>query len=332
MDVLFSVEALGVLVSLIFLQAVLGFDNLLYISIESQRAPADKQSMVRKLGIGIAVLLRLVLLFVIMRLLAGFIDPLFAIADSMGAGAGEAIEAAHGSENDGKAYGAEYNTVGPDTPVFSLPYISGAFNLKAIIFLFGGAFIMYTAVKEINHLLAIDDHAHGTEAGQKSTFAVLALIVFMNLIFSFDSILSMLPLTNDPKYVSDAFFSPQFILLAIAVITSGLLMILLADRVADFIKKNRMFEVLGLFILLIVGIMLLAEGGHIAHLTLFGYPIEAMSKSTFYFSVAVLFIVDIIQTRYQRKLRLKKQAEIADPATGDPAALDAMKGKASTSL
>ena len=316
MDVLFSIEALGVLVSLIFLQAVLGFDNLLYISIESQRAPADKQSMVRKLGIGIAVILRLVLLFVIMRLLAGFIEPLFAITDSMGSG--ESIEAAHGTTNDAYATGAAENIAGAETPTFSFPYISGAFNLKALIFLFGGGFIMYTAVKEINHLLAIDDHAHGTKAGQKSTFSVLAIIVFMNLIFSFDSILSMLPLTNDPQYVSDAFISPQFVLLATAVVTSGALMILLADRVADFIKKNRMFEVLGLFILLIVGIMLLAEGGHIAHLSLFGYPIEAMQKSTFYFSVAVLFIVDIIQTRYQRKLQMKKKAEIADPATNDP--------------
>ena len=174
---------------------------------------------------------------------------------------------------------------------------------------------MYTAVKEINHLLSMHDPAHGAKSGQKSTISVLALIVFMNLIFSFDSILSMLPLTNDPKYVNDDFISPQFVLLAIAVVTSGVLMILLADRVSEFIKKNRMFEVLGLFILLIVGIMLLAEGGHIAHLKLFGYPIEAMSKSTFYFSVAVLFIVDVIQTRYQRKLQAKKEAEIADPAT-----------------
>jgi predicted tellurium resistance membrane protein TerC len=318
MDVLFSIEALGVLVSLIFLQAVLGFDNLLYISIESQRAPADRQSFVRKAGIAIAVILRLILLFVIMRLLAGFIEPLFAITDSMGSG--EAIEVAHGTTNDQYATGAAENVVTDETPVFSFPYISGAFNLKAIIFLFGGAFIMYTAVKEINHLLAMDDLAHGTKSGQKSTFAVLAIIVFMNLIFSFDSILSMLPLTNDPKYVNDDFISPQFVLLAIAVITSGLLMILLADKVADFIKKNRMFEVLGLFILLIVGIMLLAEGGHIAHLTLFGYPIEAMSKSTFYFSVAVLFIVDIIQTRYQRKLMARKHAEVVDPSNNEPVA------------
>jgi len=152
---------------------------------------------------------------------------------------------------------------------------------------------MYTAVKEINHLLSIDDLQHEAGGSSKSTFTVVALIVFMNLIFSFDSILSMLPLTG--QFASDAFISPQFILLAIAVVTSGALMILLADRVASFIEKNRMFEV-------------------IAHMALFGYKIEAMAKSTFYFSVAVLFIVDIVQTRFQRKLEAKKKAEIADPS------------------
>ena len=274
MDVLFSLEALGTLASLIFLQAVLGFDNLLYISIESKRAPAAKQAMVRKAGIAIAVVLRLVLLFVVMRILASVVEPWFTLDNFA---------------------------------------ISGEFNLKALIFLFGGGFIMYTAVKEINHLLSIDDLHHEAGGSEKSTFTVIALIVFMNLIFSFDSILSMLPLTG--QYATDAFISPQFILLAIAVVVSGALMILLADRVATFLEKNRMFEVLGLFILLIVGIMLLSEGGHIAHMSLFGYKIEAMAKSTFYFSVAVLFIVDIVQTRFQRKLNLKKKAEIADPAT-----------------
>lgn len=274
MDVLFSIEAVGTLASLIFLQAVLGFDNLLYISIESKRAPAAKQAMVRKAGIAIAVVLRLVLLFVVMQILASVVEPLFALDNFA---------------------------------------IAGEFNLKALIFLFGGGFIMYTAVKEINHLLSIDDLHHEAGGSEKSTFTVIALIVFMNLIFSFDSILSMLPLTG--QFASDAFISPQFVLLAIAVLVSGAMMILLADRVASFIEKNRMFEVLGLFILLIVGIMLLSEGGHIAHMSLFGYKIEAMAKSTFYFSVAVLFIVDIVQTRFQKKLNLKKKAEIADPAT-----------------
>ena len=83
-------------------------------------------------------------------------------------------------------------------------------------------------------------------------------------------------------------------------------MLLLADHVSTFLEKNRKYEVLGLFILLIVGIVLLGEGGHVAHLQLFGYAVEPMSKSTFYFSIAVLVAVDVIQSGYQKKLVVQK--------------------------
>jgi predicted tellurium resistance membrane protein TerC len=79
-------------------------------------------------------------------------------------------------------------------------------------------------------------------------------------------------------------------------------MIVLADKVSEFLQKNRMYEVLGLFILLIVGIMLLSEGGHIAHLKLFGNAVTPMSKTTFYFVIVVLVLIDLVQGRYQKKL------------------------------
>jgi len=88
-------------------------------------------------------------------------------------------------------------------------------------------------------------------------------------------------------------------------------MVVLADKVTEFLERNRMYEVLGLFILLIVGVVLLGESGtavaHAMHdeslqIKIFGYPLIPMSKSTFYFSVAVLFLVEFIQTRYQRRL------------------------------
>ena len=70
-----------------------------------------------------------------------------------------------------------------------------------------------------------------------------------------------------------------------------------------------MFEVLGLFILLIVGVMLLSEGGHLAHLAFVGHPVEPMAKSTFYFVLAVMVAVDLVQSGYQRKLLQSRQAE-----------------------
>lgn len=257
---LLTIENLANLGVLIFLQAVLGFDNLLYISIESKRAPADKQAMVRRNGILIAIALRIILLFTMVQLISSLTEPFFHI------------------ELTG--------------------FIEGSFNFATIVFLFGGVFIMYTAVKEIAHLLSIDDLQHDVkDGGGKSAASVIALIVFMNLIFSFDSILSALAITD------------VFPVLAIAIIFSGIAMLVLADTVSEFITKNRKYEVLGLFILLIVGIVLLGEGGHQAHLKLFGYAIEPMAKSTFYFSIAVLVIVDIIQSGYQKKLDLQRASQ-----------------------
>ncbi len=257
---LFSLNNLLTLLILTLLQAVLGFDNLLYISIESKRVALDKQTIVRHWGIGLAIGLRIVLLFVVMQAITYLQQPFFSI----------------------KQQG----------------FISGDFNVHSVIVLIGGGFIIYTALKEISHMLAIEDIGHGSgKEGQKSVANAIFWIVLMNLVFSFDSILSALALTN------------VFLVMAVAIVVSGMMMIYLADHVAEFLKKNRMFEVLGLFILFIVGIMLLSEGGHLAHLTFFNQAIEPMAKSTFYFVIGVLVIIDVVQGRYQKKLNAQRLAE-----------------------
>ena len=261
MNEVLSIENLANLGVLIFLQVVLGFDNLLYISIESKKAPIEAQAAVRRWGILIALAFRVVLLFSVMGLIERFSEPFFTVH------LGGVVE--------------------------------GAFNFSTIVFLFGGAFIMYTAVKEISHMLAVEHLESSAQRSFKSAPEVVAMIVLMNLIFSFDSILSALAI------------SKVFVVLAIAILTASALMLLLVERVSDFLERNRKYEVLGMFILLIVGVVLLGEGGHEAHLTLFGYAVEPMSKATFYFSIAVLVVVDLIQSRYQRKLALVRQGEQA---------------------
>ena len=254
---LFSFQNFGNLLVLIFLQAVLGFDNLLYISLESKRAPKDQQKRVRKYGILIAIALRVVLLFVMIQLLELLSNPWFHLSFT--------------------------------------GFLEGSFTFSSLVFLTGGVFIMYTAVKEIAHMLTVDDLAEGLEAPDPvSTKKVIAMIVVMNLVFSFDSILSALAITD------------VFLVLALAIVFSGVAMLVLADKVAAFLERNRKYEVLGLFILLIVGVVLLGEGGHVAHLKFFGYSVEPMSKSTFYFAIAVLVIVDVLQSGYQRKLSVER--------------------------
>ena len=154
-------------------------------------------------------------------------------------------------------------------------------------------------------MLSVHDLSHSLgERTSKSATQVVTMIVMMNLIFSFDSILSALAITD------------VFPILAIAILLSGAAMLLLADTVTVFLQKNRMYEVLGLFILLIVGVVLLGEAGpaaaHAVHddglqIKLFGYDLIPMSKTTFYFSVVVLVAVEVIQSGYARKLDLERE-------------------------
>jgi len=171
--------------------------------------------------------------------------------------------------------------------------ISGHFNHQSLVVFIGGVFIMYTAIKEINHMLMLEEDEL-TVRKPRSYAVALTWIIIMNAVFSFDSILSAMALTNN------------FIVMATAIVIGGILMILLADHVTEFLKKNRMYEVVGLFILLLVGVMLLSEGGHISHLSLFGTEITPMSKGTFCLVIMVMVLVEIVQSRYQRRLIASK--------------------------
>ena len=261
MNDVFAIENFVNLAVLVFLQAVLGFDKLLYLSIESKRAPKDQQSRVRRVGILMAVALRIVLLFVVLMLLESFTEPFLRLPFS--------------------------------------GVLEGELGFATTVFLVGGAFIIYTAVKEIRHMIALDELDAPVESEERSAAQVLTMIVLMNLVFSFDSILSAVAITR-----------VTWVLTA-AILASGLGMFVLADRVAEFLQRNRKYEVLGLFILLIVGVVLLGEGGHEAGLKIFGYAVEPMSKMTFYFSIVVLVTVDLLQGRYQKKLEARRSKERA---------------------
>ena len=117
------IDDLLTLAMLTLLQAVLGFDNLLYVSIESKRAPKELQNTVRWIGISLAVVLRITLLFVIMSVIEYFQEPIGALGWT--------------------------------------GIIEGSFNIHSIIVLLGGVFIMYTATKEIFHMMSIEDLGHG---------------------------------------------------------------------------------------------------------------------------------------------------------------------------
>lgn len=248
----FTLEHLTTFLILTALETVLGFDNLLYISMEAKRTGASNEARVRRLGIYLAIGMRIALLFVVLKLIDLFREPFV-----------------H----------------------FDWTYVKGALSGHAVIVLVGGYFLIRTALKEIHHMLTVDELGTDSEGARTRSVATsLFLILVMNIVFSFDTVLSAIALTKN------------FPVMVAAIIVSGLLMVWMADAVANFLKKNRMYEVLGLFVLLLVGFMLLSEGGHLAELSFFGYAVEPMSKSTFYFVLIMLIVVDVTQGRFQKKL------------------------------
>ena len=132
------VGIIGTLVMLIALQVVLGFDNLLYIALESKKAPIEKQEFVRKIGITIAIVLRLALLFILVNLVEKFKNPFL------------------NSESE---------------------IISFEMNLHSLIILFGGGFILYTSVKEIWHMIIFNEHQEQkTKASTKRVIFMIVLM------------------------------------------------------------------------------------------------------------------------------------------------------------
>ena len=136
--------------------------------------------------IGLAIILRILLLFVLLQVIDYFQDPLFKL---------------------------------------DIPYIHGSFNLYSLIVILGGGFIIYTAVKEIWHMISLEEHESTEEKKSKPVGQVIAMIILMNLVFSFDSILSAIALTK------------VIWVMATAIVIGGILMIWLADKISDFLQN-----------------------------------------------------------------------------------------------
>ena len=250
---LFSFGGLFTVLILTALEVVMGFDNLLYISIDARRAAAESQAFVRRAGTLISLAMSVLLLFVVLQLIRALDQPLL---------------------------------------VLDFSWLHTAPSGHALIVLFGGWMLIRTAIREIHHMLSVADleHEGPQSANVTSVRSVIASIALMCLVFSFDTVVAALAFTDN------------LAIMLVAVILAGVISVLASDKVAQFLQKNRLYEVLGLFVLLLVGIMLVADGGHIAQLTFFGHEVEPMAKSTFYFVLAALVFVDVLQGRYQKKL------------------------------
>lgn len=251
------------LLTLIALEVVLGVDNLIFIAILSNKLPVHQQAKARRIGLSLALIMRIGLLMLI-----GWIVTLQTPLFDLGL---------QGAPN-------EYGKASFET----------AFSGRDIILLLGGLFLLWKATNEIHHTMEPEDNSGdlldktpGVATAAVASFGtVLVQIIAIDVVFSIDSILTAVGMTDDIP-----------IMVAAVVITVGVMMVA-ADPLAGFIEKNPTLVMLALAFLVMIGLVLIADslGFHVPK----GYIYAAMG-----FSLAVEML-NIIQ----RNRRMKAKSSV----------------------
>lgn len=248
--------------TLTFLEIVLGVDNIIFISITSSKLPEKDQKKATNIGLLLAMVLRIILLLGISALIA-MKEPWLTIDNS---------------------------------------WMHAGFSGQSLILIAGGLFLLYKSVSEIHHKLNDDDLTDNDGKKKKiSLSAAIVQITLINIVFSFDSILTAVGMTNGVY--------GALIIMIVAVIISVIIMMLFAVPVGRFVNKHPSIQILGLSFLILIGFMLLLEGGHLAHLEILGSKIGAVPKGYLYFAIAFSLGVEFLNMKL-RKNKSDKHATL----------------------
>ncbi|KNG94308.1 TerC family protein [Pseudaestuariivita atlantica] len=258
-ELLSSPEAWAALAALVTLEIVLGIDNLIFISIVAAKVPQAQQDTVRKLGIGLALVMRLALLAGIAWIVQ-LTTPVFDLGITGKPGA-------HGE-----------------------PTFETAFSWRDLILIAGGVFLTWKAVSEIRHKLHPDTGANGVTAAASATFgAALVQIVALDLVFSIDSILTAVGMTD------------HLPIMVTAVVIAVAFMLLASGPVMRFVQANPTVVMLALAFLLMIGMVLIADG--------FGRHVP---KGYIYTAMAFAAFVEALNMLARRR-RLRRAANAGTP-------------------
>lgn len=251
-------DAWVALLTLTFLEIILGIDNIIFISIAAGKLEPSQRKKATSLGLALAMVMRILLLFGI-SLLTSMKKPFW---------------------------------------VFDSDWITGGISGQGIILFLGGLFLLYKSTKEIHE--KVEDRGHDEREVKKArstsiTSAILQITV-INIVFSFDSILTAIGMTNGiSPNPNDA-----LILMIIAVVISVLIMMLFANPVSEFVNKHPSIQILGLSFLILIGFMLIAESAHLSHLIVFGNEVGSIPKGYLYFSIAFSLMVEFFDLRMKK--------------------------------
>ncbi|GAA0726046.1 TerC family protein [Sphingomonas japonica] len=259
-------SAWAALLTLIVLEVVLGIDNLIFISILSNKLPPEQQQLARRIGIGLALIMRLALLSMIAFIIS-LTTPVF-----------------------------DLGIVGPLND-YGEPTFETQFSWRDMILIAGGLFLLWKATKEIHHTMDVEESDETLDkhkgAGSITFNAAIAQIVALDMVFSIDSILTAVGMTDAVP------------IMMTAVIITVIVMLVAADPLANFINKNPTVVMLALGFLLMIGAVLIADG--------FGVHVP---KGYIYAAMAFSALVETLNI-VSRKARARKKAALETAAAPD---------------
>ena len=240
--------------TLTFLEIVLGIDNIIFISILANRFPVDKQKKLIQIGLFLAMILRI-------AMLSG-ISWLIQIKTTL------------------------FNV--------NLDWFSSNISIEALILLAGGLFLLYKSTLEIFQKVEdIEEDLINKNLKSISYSRALFQIILIDIVFSFDSILTAVGMTNGIPYA--------LWIMIISVIVSIIIMMSFAAPVSRYINKHPSLQILGLSFLLLIGFMLIAESAYLSNTTFFGSSIGRIPKGYLYFSITFSLGIEMINMRIRKR-------------------------------
>ncbi len=260
MEILTNPDAWIALLTLTFLEIILGIDNIVFLSIVSGKLKEEDQPKARRIGLLLAMAFRIVLLFGItwvMSLKKSFFD-------------------------------------------FDWGFLSGGISGQSLIIFGGGLFLLYKSVSEIHHKLEGEEEGTSGKASNSLGAAILQ-IALLNIVFSFDSILTAIGLVSAAE--PPVGFGPAgaIEIMIMAIIISIIIMMIFAGPVSKFVNNHPTIQILGLSFLILIGVMLLAEGSHLANFKFFGgEEVHSIPKGYLYFSIFFSLFVEFLNLKMKK--------------------------------
>ena len=253
MELFLNIDVWVALLTLTFLEIILGIDNIIFISISANKLPKEQQKKATMLGLSLAMITRVLLLFSVSYLIA-LKDPFIMINNS---------------------------------------WLETGITGQSVILLLGGLFLLYKSTSEIHHKMEKTTNINSNTNSKTSTFSkIIIQIILIDIVFSFDSILTAVGMTNG--------IDGALTIMILAIIISMIIMMVFANSVSTFVNNNPTIQMLALSFLILIGFMLIAEGAHLSHVRIFNKSIGAIPKGYLYFAITFSLVVEALNMKIRK--------------------------------